>query len=159
MKKSWKIDPEKCTGCRTCEVVCSIQHHGELNISKSRMKVVKWEERGLDVPVVCQHCDTPVCLQNCPTGALQRNEETGGIVYRQEACIGCKLCLLVCPLGGINLDSDGNLLKCDLCGGDPQCVKFCIPAAIEYLPAEQVGERQRKKAAAAFLKDASADRK
>ena len=24
--------------------------------------------------------------------------------------------------------------KCDLCGGDPECVKFCVQKALEYVP-------------------------
>ena len=27
--------------------------------------------------------------------------------------------------------------KCDLCGGDPQCVKFCISGALQYVEAEE----------------------
>jgi Fe-S-cluster-containing hydrogenase component 2 len=150
MDKSWKIDPEKCTGCRTCEVVCSVQHDGELNLGRSRIKIVKWEEEGLDVPVVCQHCEVPVCAENCPTGALYKDERAGCVLYRKESCIGCKLCFLVCPTGGIGLDPEEGILKCDLCGGDPQCVKFCSPRAIERLSSERATEKQRRKSAKAF---------
>jgi Fe-S-cluster-containing hydrogenase component 2 len=27
--------------------------------------------------------------------------------------------------------------KCDLCGGDPQCVKFCISGALQFVEAEE----------------------
>jgi Fe-S-cluster-containing hydrogenase component 2 len=30
----------------------------------------------------------------------------------------------------------GIAFKCDLCGGDPQCVKFCWTGAIEYVDSE-----------------------
>ena len=150
MKQTWKIDPDKCSGCRTCEVACSLFHQGEVNSDKSRIRIVKWEEKGIDVPVVCQHCEVPVCMENCPTGALRKGEETECVVYHPEACIGCKLCVLTCPLGGITQGLDGAMLKCDLCGGEPQCAAFCITGAIEYLPSARVGEKQRRKAARAL---------
>ena len=153
MRCSWIIDPLKCTGCKTCEVVCSLYHHNEVNPSRSRIKIAKWEDKGIDVPVVCQHCEIPLCMENCPTGALYRNEEDGFVSYRKDLCIGCKLCLLVCPCGGINLCDDGSILKCDLCGGDPNCAKFCIPKAIEFIPNLQIGERQKRKAAKALIQN------
>ena len=151
MKQSWMIDPSKCSGCKTCEVICSLYHHSEVNLNRSRIKIVKWEEKGLDIPVVCQHCEVPVCMENCPTGALFQNDEGGFVAYRKELCIGCKLCLLVCPSGGISLDGEGSILKCDLCGGDPQCVKFCASKVIEYLPNIQVGEKYKRKVAKALI--------
>ena len=97
MKKSWKIDPDKCSGCRTCEVVCSLQHEGQVRVSRSRIKIVKWEQKGIDVPIVCQHCELPVCMENCPTGALYRQGEDEPVLYRKELCIGCKRCIAACP--------------------------------------------------------------
>ncbi len=158
MKQTWKIDPEKCSGCRTCEVVCSLFHDGEVNPNKSRIRIVKWEEKGLDVPVVCQHCEIAACMENCPTGALRRDEKTDCVVYHQDACIGCKLCALTCPMGGIAQGLDGAMRKCDLCGGNPQCADFCITQAIEYLPASNVAEKQRRKAAGALVREALSSR-
>ena len=153
MKHSWWIDPSKCTGCRMCEVVCSLYHYNEVNSSKSRIRIVKWEDKGLDVPVVCQHCDRPLCMETCPTGALYRDGEDSIVSYRKELCIGCKLCLLVCPCGGIGLHDDGSILKCDLCGTTPTCVEFCLPKAIEFIPNSQVDERQKKAAAKALIQN------
>jgi len=41
-------------------------------------------------------------------------------------------------------------VKCDLCGGDPLCVKFCGYSALEYLPEEEI-ILERKKGAARRL--------
>jgi len=153
MRHSWIIDPSKCTGCKSCEVVCSLYHHNEVNLNKSRIKIVKWEEEGIDVPVVCQHCEIPLCMENCPTGALYRDDENTFVSYRKDLCIGCKLCLLTCPCGGIGLPDDGSIMKCDLCGGDPTCTKFCLTKAIEFMPNPQVGERQKKKAARVLVQN------
>ena len=43
MGKVLAINPEKCTGCRLCELVCSVFHDGVSNASRSRIKVMKWE--------------------------------------------------------------------------------------------------------------------
>jgi Fe-S-cluster-containing dehydrogenase component len=48
------------------------------------------------------------------------------------------MCLLPCPWGGLSLDYAGKILKCDLCGGAPQCVEHCHDGAIEYLSREEV---------------------
>ena len=44
-----------------------------------------------------------------------------------EKCTGCKLCIKACPFGAIQVGPNREILKCDLCGGDPECVKYCQP--------------------------------
>ena len=60
------IDFEKCTGCRTCEVACSLRNEGICNPVLSRISVIKWEDMGVDVPMVCQQCENPPCRAVCP---------------------------------------------------------------------------------------------
>jgi Fe-S-cluster-containing hydrogenase component 2 len=49
----------------------------------------------------------------------------------KEACTGCRACVEACPYGVMFFDEDENFaLKCDLCGGDPECVKNCAMGAI-----------------------------
>ncbi|MFZ7110743.1 MAG: 4Fe-4S binding protein, partial [Desulfatiglandales bacterium] len=38
MAKVLRIDYKRCTGCRTCEMVCTAYHYGVLNPMKSRIK-------------------------------------------------------------------------------------------------------------------------
>jgi Fe-S-cluster-containing hydrogenase component 2 len=52
MKKILMIDVKKCTGCRICELVCSLSHDGECNPLKSRIRVFNIEEEGIDMPCV-----------------------------------------------------------------------------------------------------------
>jgi Fe-S-cluster-containing hydrogenase component 2 len=41
---------------------------------------------------------------------------------------------MACPVGGINIDPvTDTAFKCDLCNGDPECVKVCDPGAIKYV--------------------------
>ena len=41
MGKVLAITPEKCTGCRLCEVVCSVFHDGVSNANRSRIKIMR----------------------------------------------------------------------------------------------------------------------
>ncbi|MBC8458729.1 MAG: 4Fe-4S dicluster domain-containing protein, partial [Deltaproteobacteria bacterium] len=42
---------------------------------------------------------------------------------------------------------DRKVFKCDLCDGDPQCVRFCEVNAIEYVDADDVSILKKKAAA------------
>jgi carbon-monoxide dehydrogenase iron sulfur subunit len=60
-------------------------------------------------------------------------------------CAGCKMCLLACPSGSIHFDPDAQVSrKCDLCGGDPSCVKFCISGALQFLEEEEAHTGRRE---------------
>ena len=52
MTRVLAVDYEKCTGCRLCELVCSVRHEGVSNPARSRIRIVKWEWEGIYVPVV-----------------------------------------------------------------------------------------------------------
>lgn len=121
------VHPEACTGCRECELVCSLTHFGECNPDRSAIRVLRREARGLvaPVPLVCQQCKRPACVPACPPGALSRTE--GGLVaVDRGACTGCGECTLACPAGCIFPDvGSGAALVCDLCGGEPQCIPMC----------------------------------
>jgi len=42
---------------------------------------------------------------------------------------------------------DKKVFKCDLCDGDPQCVRFCDIKAIEYVEADRVSISRKRDAA------------
>lgn len=128
------VNDEICSGCRTCEAVCSLFHEGAVSAQLSRIEVTTWPFDGYRSEVyACQQCTAPECLFACPTGALHRDEVTGVMVIEKKDCRGCKLCLDACPQtpARIRYDEDKKVcLKCDLCGGDPQCVKYCMEGAL-----------------------------
>jgi Fe-S-cluster-containing hydrogenase component 2 len=43
--------------------------------------------------------------------------------------------------------TDRRVLKCDVCDGDPQCVRFCEVKAVEFIEADEVAIRKSRKAA------------
>jgi len=145
MEKILFVDPEKCTGCKVCEFVCSLHHENEINPMKSRIHVIAWEEEGIDVPMVCQQCETPMCEAVCPASATYRDPKTGAMLINEEACIGCRMCIIACPFGGPSINPDTRkTIKCDLCQGEPKCAEFCVTKALQYIsPSKAVLIRKR----------------
>jgi len=133
------VDHEKCTGCRLCEMVCSVFHTGASNPSRSRIKVVKWESEGFYLPVTCQNCEKPFCVEVCPTKACHQDAENQRVLIDKDKCIGCKTCIVACPFGAPSFDHVERVsIKCDYCDGNPQCVAFCDIKALTYLDVDKV---------------------
>jgi anaerobic carbon-monoxide dehydrogenase iron sulfur subunit len=71
MKKVLIVDADKCTGCRICELVCSISHHGEFNPKKSYVRVIKNKEMDINIITVSTKCDyCGECIESCLPEAL-----------------------------------------------------------------------------------------
>jgi Fe-S-cluster-containing hydrogenase component 2 len=120
--------------------------------SRARIRIVKIDEEGIDIPTGCEHCDDAICILVCPVKAISRDEH-GAVVINNDLCIGCKQCLVICPFGAIHYNSSRNLYyKCDLCNGDPECVKWCYTGAIKYIEPEFVVKDKRMDIAQKFLK-------
>jgi len=148
MAKVLKIDYQKCTGCRLCELICAVVHDGISNPARSRIKVMKWESEGLYIPMSCQQCEDAPCMIACPVKAISRDEALNRVMVDYDICIGCRTCVSVCPFGAMNFNViDKKVIKCDLCDGDPQCVRFCDIKAIEYVEADRVSISRGRDAA------------
>lgn len=146
------IDYGKCVGCRTCEMVCSAKHEGVINPSQSRIKIVNWEMEGEGVPMVCAQCESAPCRAVCPVKAISQDELLGRIVLDYDMCIGCRMCVAVCPFGVISFDGIGKrVIKCDLCDGDPLCVKFCGYGALQYVDVSEQSIIKQRAAAEKLL--------
>ncbi len=140
MQRSLNIIPEKCTGCLQCEMACSFDNEGMFNPAKSRIKVFNFHEQARFVPYTCTQCADAWCMKACPVDAIVINRETGAKEVREDVCVGCRVCTIACPFGTINFNTDtGKVVKCDLCGGDPECAKACPTAAIVYVDADWTG--------------------
>ncbi len=151
MAKVIMIDYEKCTGCRLCELVCSVKHEGVSNPARSRIQIVKWEMKGLYVPMVCLHCESPICQTICPVEAVLHDEASGKVMTDYDKCIGCRMCVVVCPFGGRSFDTIGRkIIACDFCDGDPQCVRFCDTGALRFVDAMEISAIKQRIAAEKF---------
>jgi len=130
------VEADECAGCRVCEMACSFRHEGRFSPSLSRITVIKVDKHGLDYPLFCRQCESCPPASTCPTGALSRTAG-GTIAVDAEACIGCGSCVEACNYDGIKLDASSRPLICDLCGGEPECVRRCPTDALRY---EESGE-------------------
>lgn len=146
MLKSLHIEAEKCTGCLQCELACSYHGEGAFNPAKSRIRVFTFHDAGRFAPYTCTQCAEAWCLHVCPVEAIIDNPATGAKEVVAGRCVGCKVCTIACPFGTVNYNQDSRIVqKCDLCGGDPECVKSCPTGAILFLDADQTGlSRMRK---------------
>jgi carbon-monoxide dehydrogenase iron sulfur subunit len=142
------VNYERCTGCRLCELVCAVKHDGVSNPTRSRIKVIKWEAEGLYIPMSCQQCQDAPCMNVCPVKAISRDESLARVTVDYDKCIGCRSCVAVCPFGAMSFNAiDRKVFKCDLCDGDPQCVRFCDIKAVEYSDPAEVSVFKKREAA------------
>lgn len=115
-----------CVGCNLCELACSLTHEGVINPYLARIKVTQIREEGILEPTICRHCNPAPCEEACPTEALYRIPDMSQVVtLDQEKCTQCHSCVDACPFGAVQVGPQGEVLKCDMCGGNPACVLVC----------------------------------
>jgi carbon-monoxide dehydrogenase iron sulfur subunit len=149
--KSIFVQIERCVACKTCEIVCALQRSSlakqlpeaiyEEVAPLSRVRVNPTGGEG-GFPVQCRHCEEAPCLDACPAGALYR--ESGGLVLlRDERCIGCWMCIMVCPFGAPQpFRHFRKAIKCDRCNGMdvPYCVESCPTHALILIDPEDIAK-------------------
>jgi len=160
------VDVEKCQGCISCMMACSLVHEGAISPSFSRIQILQdsFKKFPDDLTIEqCRQCEEPACVAACPEGALTAEAEFGNVrMVDKEKCTGCGSCFLACPHTPARLsvvedetfNRELKSLKCDLCanaphhwdekGGGPDgkqaCVEVCPVGAIAFtrkLPAQE----------------------
>ena len=148
MAKVLIVDHEKCTGCRICELVCSVNKEGAANPAHARIHTVKWEMEGSYVPIFCRQCVDPTCAAVCPMNAISRDDYLDLTKVDDALCIGCRACISACAFGGVGFNQETQkTMRCDTCGGQPTCVDFCETGALIFIDVEAVNLRRQRIAA------------
>jgi carbon-monoxide dehydrogenase iron sulfur subunit len=161
---------ERCLGCRSCEIACALVHSQSKNIQEAVLETPRPKRRvsvegteGRALPLQCRHCENAPCVVVCPTEAIHRKSESGPVLIDGDRCIGCKLCMVVCPFGVIDLAPGGRaVVKCDQCaerveaGGVPACVAACLTHALEFVDVDEHNKKKRKAAAKRIQAEAEA---
>lgn len=157
MKGMLIVSTEKCLGCRSCELACAVEHSQSRDLIEAIKEDplpqyrVEVETAGdLILPLQCRHCEDAPCVAVCPTHALEKPSPDSPVSLREDLCIGCKWCILVCPFGVIKLRRDGKaIIKCDLCqqrtkeGREPACVEACPTGALKFMEIEKLARQRR----------------
>lgn len=150
MKGIISVNIYKCMACKSCELECAIAHSKYKNLFEAIQETPSPQTRirvegkdGFSIPLQCRHCEDAFCVQICPTKAVKKIDPKGPVIIKDDLCIGCKCCILVCPFGVIDIGLKGRVaIKCDLCferlekGQLPACVKTCPTKALCFIPLE-----------------------
>ncbi len=158
------IHPERCIGCKHCEVACRLTHSKTKNLldlptDKTAHKRIFVETtiNYLTMPIRCRHCNPALCEQTCPTGAIYRDTKIDAVLVDTSRCIGCAMCAIVCPFDVISFYKDYTFnkevnIKCDFCidrlsdNQIPACVDACKTNALEFGDINQSINQSRHKA-------------
>ena len=136
--KRLKVISEKCSGCRICQLMCSMIHgEGAFNPKRALLRVEINRRPGIDTaisdidkPIPCLQCEPAPCAESCPEDAFQWDEALEIWKINHDLCTACGACVDVCPYDVIVM-SDDMAMKCDLCLGDPTCVQYCPTGALD----------------------------
>lgn len=143
----------KCTGCKRCEMACTIVNDGKIHPLISRVKISRNFNYGeemtdnylnedgyfgnfLMTPETCFQCEEPKCAEACPVSAIGVAEGTGARVVDEDKCVGCGACTQACPWTMPTVDPETQKsTKCILCG---VCADNCITGALKIVPWDKV---------------------
>jgi carbon-monoxide dehydrogenase iron sulfur subunit len=89
-------DFPRCSGCRLCEVACSLYHEGRIWPEASRVRVFM-RVPGAEFPHLCAQCHDYPCVSSCPAGALSVDRRTSAVIVDRDACNSCGACIQACP--------------------------------------------------------------
>ena len=133
--KDIRVDVDKCTGCRSCEMACSAFHatpkYSSLNPARARIRVIMDETKDIYVPI--------------RAGEYTQAECTGRNLYtiNGKEYTECSFCPSSCPSRDYFKEPDTGLpLKCDMCEDEPplalpMCVQACQQEALIYIEREE----------------------
>lgn len=138
-----RVNTDKCTGCRSCEMACSAFHatpkYSLVNPARSRIRVFRNELANEYVPVYASDYTPAQC-----------NGRQVHTIAGKEYTL-CTFCGAACPSRDIFKEPDSGLpLKCDMCENvppleKPWCVQVCEPGCLTYEEKEVEEDKEEDK--------------
>ncbi|WP_088186989.1 4Fe-4S dicluster domain-containing protein [Desulfosporosinus sp. FKA] len=139
---------ELCLGCKSCELACAVAHStsktlfqalAEPRLPQKRIFVESNGEQNF--PLQCRQCLDSPCVHACMSGAMQIDVKTELIQIDSQKCVGCMMCVMVCPYGVIaEIRSIRQVAKCDRCldlDYNPACVSACPTKALQFVEVQE----------------------
>ena len=157
MKEKIFCDINLCLGCKSCELACAVEHSQSKSLfnavfeeivprTRKKVQAVLTDAGDRAIALSCRHCEDAQCVIACMAGAMFKDEE-GDTVHDADKCVGCGMCIMVCPFGGITRQK-GLVLKCDMCPdieGSYACVNACPTGALFVGTLEEFEKRLNKR--------------
>lgn len=146
-------DITRCVGCKTCELACAVEHSVTKDLflailerpRPKKRRDTQFIARDTFHSIGCQHCDDPPCVEACMASCISKDKKTGKVDIDIERCVGCWMCIMVCPFASITRQytEDNKAVKCDLCPGRdvPACVEACPTRALSFESRAEFKER------------------
>ena len=80
------------------------------------------------------------------SGAMQKDDQTGEVLCDTDKCVGCWMCVMVCPFGAVQ-PGEVYVVKCDGCPEreEPGCVDACPTGALFVADSEKLSEVIRER--------------
>jgi len=154
------FDKKTCVQCHACVTACKLVHNyppypvspplaepegvSLLRLLEYGPMISKDKVSYYFQPMTCMHCADPPCIIECPQSAIFKDPESGVTLTDREKCIGCQLCLQVCPFNAPCYDADGKIALCDMCidrlkdGKKTACQSACPAGAIFVGTADEI---------------------
>ena len=120
-------DSSRCTGCGTCEKVCSKAWYKAEDKEKSAIRISA-DGKGGFCPAACDQCGA--CMDMCARLALKR-AENGVVRLDRKSCVGCLVCVGECVRDYMRWhDGLPTPFKCIACG---LCAAQCPSGALSIV--------------------------
>ena len=125
------FNPAKCNGCGECEKACMASKKSSVAAGRTRIKISK--DGDSYKATVCVHCEQCPPAEVCPSALIEFHDDGKNWTLDEHRCFACMACIPRCPYDGIFFEEEFGVetaYMCDLCGGDPKCIKACPEGAL-----------------------------
>ncbi|MCP4714289.1 MAG: hypothetical protein GY868_04155 [Deltaproteobacteria bacterium] len=146
--KAFRFISERCDLCRKCEEACASVCGTSKKPSGEYVPHIRVYQ-GPQGPFMrlCKHCEDAPCVDACIGESLQRGPD-GLVIQDEKRCIGCFMCNMVCPHGGMKtIMSQEKAYKCTLLCGKletPTCVFACDRKALFFDELKESNSQKRR---------------